>query len=247
MHEAREHEENTFATFTYRPENLPIDGSLVPHHFQDFMKRLRRELHPKKVRYYHCGEYGDQFERPHYHAAIFGYEPDDQDLYGHSNGEPLYRSPLLEKLWTHGNVITGQLTFESAAYIARYCTKKVNGVKRDEGHYIRSCPITGETTEVHPEYSTMSNRPGIGADHFRTYPSDFFPSDEAVYKGRIFKPPRYYQKQFQSADPEGWEAVRTKRLRFATDHAMDNSDERLAAREKVKLAQFSQLKRNYDI
>ena len=246
MHEAKRHRENKFLTLTYDPENLPIDGSLVPEHFTKFMKKLRKAVYPEKLRYYHCGEYGDNFDRPHYHAALFGLELTDEELYGHSNGEPLYTSNFLTDLWGRGLVVVGTLTHESAAYIARYCTKKVNGRKKDEGHYVRSCPITGETTEVLPEYATMSNRPGIGRDFYERYSTDFFPDDEAVHAGRIFKPPRYYAEMYKLTDPEGWEEVRQKRRIFQSRHALDNSDERLAARERVQEAQFKMLPRSYD-
>jgi hypothetical protein len=33
-----------------------------------------------KVRFFHCGEYGDLTRRPHYHALIFGYDFPDRIL-----------------------------------------------------------------------------------------------------------------------------------------------------------------------
>lgn len=246
MDEAGCHEANTFLTLTYDEEHLPIDGSLVPHHFQDFIKRLRERCKPQRIRYFHCGEYGDEYQRPHYHAALFGYQPTDEVHWSHSNGEPLYRSEFLEEVWSHGMVVSGTLTFESAAYIARYVTKKVNGVDRDSGHYVRSCPITGRTTEVLPEYATMSRRPGIGRDHYERYSTDIYPHDEVILRGHPCRPPRYYTDLYREADPSGFEEVRRKRTALRQRYRHDNTDERLAARERVKLAQFNQLKRGYD-
>lgn len=82
MHEAQMHEENSFITLTYSEENIPSDGNLKPRDFDLFMKRLvqheryyaKKEKRKKRpIRYYHCGEYGEHYGRPHYHAAIFGY------------------------------------------------------------------------------------------------------------------------------------------------------------------------------
>lgn len=36
----------------------------------------------------------------------------------------LYISPILAKLWGKGMVTVGAVTLESAAYVARYCTKR---------------------------------------------------------------------------------------------------------------------------
>ena len=78
MHEASLHDENSFLTLTYSDENLPPGGSLHLPDFQNFMKRLRKSIAPKRVRFYHCGEYGDILSRPHYHALLFGYDFDDR-------------------------------------------------------------------------------------------------------------------------------------------------------------------------
>ncbi|MEO5355656.1 MAG: hypothetical protein H7835_21005, partial [Magnetococcus sp. XQGC-1] len=71
MHEASQHEHNCFITLTYNDDNLPANGSLNYRHFQNFMKRLRKYYVEFTVRFYMCGEYGENFARPHYHACIF--------------------------------------------------------------------------------------------------------------------------------------------------------------------------------
>ena len=79
-HESSLHIYNCFITLTYDPEHLPDDGSLDIKHFQKFMKRLRDKLHPLRIRFFHCGEYGDKTRRPHYHALIFGYSFPDRKI-----------------------------------------------------------------------------------------------------------------------------------------------------------------------
>lgn len=236
---------STFATFTYDDAHLPAYGSLVPHHYTDFIKRLRRSIAPRKVRYFQCGEYGDKFERPHHHAILFGYEPPDEILAGYSNKEPIYSSEFLTERWSHGQVITGRATFQSAAYVARYITKKVNG-ELAEDHYTRDCPYTGQTYSVVPEYATMSTRPGIGKAHLEQWMSDIFPSDEVIFEGRVHKPPRYYSDHYRSLEPDSWDAIRKKRKQNQVRHKKDQTPERLRQRETVKKAQYAQLKRGYE-
>jgi len=250
MHESQLHWLNCFLTLTYAPENLPELGSLVPKHFQDFMKRLRKQT-GAKLRYFHCGEYGERFARPHYHCILFGYDFLDKLLLSQSEAGNLYTSALLDRIWGHGHCVIGDVTFESAAYVARYVTKKVTG-KMADGHYLVFDPETGEVPEVNgsfshlvPEYVTMSRRPGIAADWFKKFSGDVYPSDEVIVRGRECRPPRYYDKMFEAAHGD-MDAVRTRRVAQMRQHADNNTESRLAVREKVALARFKQLKRGFE-
>lgn len=111
MHlESLYHKENAFVTLTYSPEFLPDHAGLKPSHLQAFFKRLRRLL-PYKIRYFACGEYGDRFGRPHYHAIIFGLKFSD--------------FPLVSKAWTFGLVDVQVPNREAFQYVAGYVTKKI--------------------------------------------------------------------------------------------------------------------------
>lgn len=139
MLEALVHPSASFVTLTYSEENLPDGGTLVPRDLQLFLKRLRKRMSGHPIRYFGVGEYGDLSARPHYHAALFGLCPIEH------GGE-------VDSAWALGHTMCGDLTFESAAYIAGYVTKKLTA-KDDPrlpyGH--------------HPEFARMSLRPGIGA------------------------------------------------------------------------------------
>ena len=151
------------------------------------MKRLRKT--GVEARYFHCGEYGDQTGRPHYHACLFGHAFPDREKWAVRKGNPVWRSDELERLWPYGNSEIGSLTFESAAYVARYVTKKVTGRDADS-HYERLDPSTGELVQIEPEFATMSRRPGIGSGWFEKFGTDVFPSDEVVVNGHPSKPCR---------------------------------------------------------
>ena len=87
-------------------------------HFQLFMKRLRKEFAPTNIRFYMCGEYGEDFSRPHFHACLFNcFFGDRKRIPGGASGSPLYRSDILERLWPFGYSSIGDVTFESAAYV----------------------------------------------------------------------------------------------------------------------------------
>lgn len=241
MHEAQMHDDNMFITCSYNDDKLPDDGSLNKVHFQKFMKRLRKKIEPKKIRFFHCGEYGDETRRPHYHAAIFGFWPSDYKfLKFNDQGDKIWTSEFLDETWEHGYVWLEELNFKSAAYIARYIFKKVTGEKAEE-HY-ETVSRYGELVSLQPEYITMSNRPGIGANWLEKFHSDVFPCDfVALPDGGTAKVPGYYFAKMAEKFPEQWERVKAKRKADFEKKKSDNTFRRLEAKEKVlksKVATF---------
>jgi len=244
MHEAQLHEFNCFLTLTYKDEEVPQNYGLVLEHCQDFMKRLRRhaDYHHEglKIRFYLAGEYGDNFGRPHYHAAIFGYDfPDKVLLKKNEQGQPLYTSEILDRLWTHGSTTTAGLDYDSAAYIARYCVKKIGGPKAAD-HYYRLSPIDGQMHSVKPEFAVMSRRPGIGAAWLDTYKSDVFPSGLIVMNGVPKGPPRFY---IHKLTEEEQDALRRQAKRRAVKHKGEKTNARRHVRATIRDARISKLKR----
>lgn len=234
MHESRMHKFSSFVTLTYDDEHLPYGGCLHYRHFQLFMKRLRKKLGP--VRFFMCGEYGDQFGRPHYHAALFGVAFGDRTPWRKSSaGFQLYRSKVLEAAWDFGGAEIGDLSFESAAYVARYCTKKVTG-DMAESHYAKLVPETGELIQIPPEFARMSLKPGIGTDWFRKYGGHAIEHGFVIMDGRKLPVPKYYHSLMELADLDEFEFrsfERNKQVDF------DNSSERLRVREIVTRARYN--------
>ena len=271
VHEAQMHDDqNAFITLTY--QEAP-DG-LVKQHFTAFMKKLRKSVYPKKIRFFMCGEYGKVYPnndysspplphpfsdgrealgRPHYHAIIFGHDfgmndPQKKGLEVHSvkRGHTLYRCEKLEKLWKHGFVTVGTVTHESAAYVARYCVKKINGEAASE-YYIR-VNEQGIPHKVIPEYINMSRRPGIGETWFQKYqPGEFgdvFPRDELeVTGGKRVPVPKYYVNLYKERYPEAFERVQERRIVKAKKKLQENLPDRLRSRRLVTEAKVSKLKR----
>lgn len=223
-------------------------GDLSKSDWQKFVKKLRRRLkkdfNVSTVRYYHAGEYGAELGRPHYHACLFGFDfksiQDDCSIIKQTEDVQLYKSKLLEEIWGNGLCSVGDVTLESAAYVARYIMKKING-KNEKEHYEKIDRETGEVIDLQPEYTTMSRKPGIGKKWYDKFKKDCFPSDTIVHNRQLFKPPKYYDTLYELENPEKLKEIKEKRISKIKWN--DNTPARLADRERVKLAQLSQLKR----
>lgn len=239
VHEAQMHDANSFVTLTYDQEHLPPDGGLHVEDWQKFAKRLRKACGP--FRFFHCGEYGDTSRRPHYHACLFGVDfRADRIVLRRSGESTLYVSPLLSRTWGMGHCVVGELSYESAAYVARYVVKKLTG-PQGESAYSRIDPRTGELLQLSPPYVTMSRRPGVGSRWISEFGSEVFPSDEVIHKGRRFRPPRFYDAKLSEKDLA---FIRAKRLARVAARKADLSSERLAVREECAEARLRSLKRD---
>lgn len=243
MHEAKSHKYNSFVTLTYDEKNLPARGVLRHEDFQKFMKRLRKHYAPEKVRFYMCGEYGEQSGRPHFHAALFGARFGDQQYLQTTPSEArLYSSDLLTRLWGHGHASVGALTFESAAYIARYCVSKITG-DQAKFHYARR-DKEGEY-QLPPEYNKSSLKPGLGYDFYQKYRNDMYPHDYCIHNGKELPTPKYYDKMYKKEEPESYEEIQYEREKRGRENYQDNTPERLKVKEQVTKAKLKKLPRNY--
>lgn len=237
VHESKEYLQNSFITLTYNDENLIkqcgvtdeqynnqiIDYSLNKKDFQLFMKRLRKRYAPQKIRYFHCGEYGEEKGRPHHHAILFNIKFKDQLYHCQQNGEKYYTSETLNKIWGMGHCIVGKATYKSAAYVARYLLKKINGKEKEEYY-----------DGVQPEYTTMSRNKGIGHKHFEKYGKQIMDLDEVAINGMKMVPPKYYDILHERIDPEKLLKVKEKRKARAIENEKENTPERLKAKERIK-------------
>lgn len=250
MHEASLYNDNCFITLTYDDEHLK-DDSLHVEDFQKFMKRLRKRFPDQLIRYYQAGEYGEKYQRPHYHACLFNFTPPDLQLWRVKDGVRLYTSDIMADTWGHGYCVIGDVTFESAAYVARYIDKKILGGTDEK----RTAHYHGR----HPEYSTMSRRPGIGSGFLKKWKTDIFPKDYCVVNGKKVKPPKYYDSILEKEEPDVFTEIKSKRifkipelvpkhlrLMGRISHVKDCEQERLQVKEKVQKDKYSMFRRELD-
>lgn len=243
-HEKALHSRSCFVTMTYAPEFLPAGGVLCKRHHQLFLKRVRRSIEPESLRFFLCGEYGDNGGRPHYHALLFGVDFPDKVYWCRSpSGEPLYVSDTLQQLWGMGQCLIGEITESSAAYVARYALKKAGADKRGR--------VDTETGELVPEYVQMSlgRYPGggIGGPWLRRFFDDVYPLDKIDSPGVRGRPPRYYDKCAELGNPALVAAVKEKRVAAARAREAKGfyrgSVPSLEAERVIKLAKLKLLKR----
>lgn len=255
MHENKMHPVSEFVTLTYDNEHLPPVGTLVPKHLQDFHKRLHNRLRDARgygIRYYGCGEYGDENKRPHYHSILYGVWFPDRKIYSYSNGKPIYTSKKLDEIWGMGSCKIAAVEFDTCAYVARYVTKKVSGERREQGHYV-VYDADGVIHEREPEFSHMSMRPGIGSTYVDKYYKELLRSDSVIMNGHEVPMTRYYDMKLEKLDPARMAVIKTNRRRKAAfnrriDMEAERADKKMRSRKRtkevLKLKLFQMKKRN---
>jgi len=214
VHESMMYEKNSFVTLTYSDEHLPGPKLHYPD-FQKFLKRLRK-TQSEPIPYFVVGEYGEKTKRPHWHAILFNYSPGDiQYLRTTDRGDRVSKSDLLDKIWGKNDPIKkpneiGSVTFESAAYCARYSAKKlVHG--RDGAH----------------DYNPISKRScdhAIGKKWLESFYPDIFLRGRCFVGERSTSIPRYYEKWLQKNHPSEWIRYVTQTKSYVTQEAIKKSD-----------------------
>lgn len=246
IHESHHHERNCFITLTYDEKHLPQYEELRPDHWQKFMKKLRKRVSPKKLRYFHSGEYGELNQRPHYHALLFGWEPTDKVVHSKRKGVTLWTSETLQEIWGKGFCSIGELTKDSAGYVARYTLKKLTG---DRYFALSSLDFsTGEINELQNVYATMSrggkHGKGIGHQWIKEFTTDVYPDDFVIMPdGKQQRVPRFYDKYLEQTHTEFYESIKKERKKRSKKYVADNTPERLSVREEVKKAKINKLVR----
>lgn len=197
------------------------------------------------LRYFMCGEYGEEKGRPHYHACLYNVDFTDKSLWKTIRGNKVYQSKTLSRLWHHGNAVLAELNFETAAYTARYIMKKING-KQQKQHYQKIDAATGELINLSPEFTQASRRPGIGENWLRKYIKDVYPQGQVVSRGHPAKAPRYYDKKYKEWNELEYLELKAQRELQAAQRKGDNTDERLLVKETVAKAAARTLKRTIE-
>lgn len=212
-----------FLTLTYEDEYLPEACkvntetgeihrgiSLRKSDVQKFIKRLRYYYSYMKIKYITAGEYGSQTLRPHYHLIIFGLplEQDQLKKVGMSPlNDPYWKHEKLSQIWGKGHVTIGRVTWESAAYVARYTLKKVKG--RDKLWY--------QMQGMNEEYTTKSQ--GIGKSYFLENMEKIYQTDSVPIVNKknnsCVHPPKNFDRLLRDLDTELYDEVKQRRLENA--------------------------------
>lgn len=243
MHESRYHESTCFVTLTYNDDHLPEYGDLRYEDLTKFWKDCRHVFQSpgQPFKYFVCGEYGDKSLRPHYHFAGFSFQIPDLRFFKKHNGNPYFISDTMTDVWGKGHVIIGDLSTQSAAYIARYVNKKMHGGN------IRDLPDTainartGEVGQYTIERAFQSK--GLGFSFYQQYKDDIWDKDGCLYNNKyMVKPPRYYFKMLEAEDPDRAEEIRLARLKERPQRSLDFArDKELLYTHQAKKLEYSAL------
>lgn len=217
------HKTTYFITLTYDDKHLVFGdkglATLEKDALSNFMRKLRDKFgHDLNIRFFGCGEYGDQTLRPHFHLILFGCPLDDLDYNmpdmskplnekgqypifrrKNSQGDYVYFSQAIFDCWQKGKVEVEDASWNTMAYVSRYIMKKQKG--RGKEIYERLGIIS--------PYLRMSNRPGIGYTWFLENKDKLLETDFLAVKtnqGAYSTHPHRYFEKLMMKDPESLEA-----------------------------------------
>nr|CAI9749926.1 replication initiation protein [Microvirus sp.] len=170
-----------YLTLTYDDFHLPTTPCgkhpLDKEELRGFWKRLRAAIRrrddSRRLRYYACGEYGDLFGRPHYHAIVFGIDFADEQDFKDANLAWQYR----------GKVDFKPVCASDIAYVCNYVSKKLFYDPMDE---------LMEYGCVQPPFKTQSQ--GLALSFFEKDRKQF-EKGYFVYKGCRRSIPRLFLKK----------------------------------------------------
>ena len=186
--EARQLKNNQFITLTYDNQHLPEKG-VNKQDLSRFMRALREHFRRKHgitgIRFFACGEYGEETFRPHYHILLFNCPPfgDEKKYKENDLGQPLYKSKILEHIWGKGFCTIGAVTRQSCDYVCRYLVKSSYGKKPNY---------------LNPEFRSMSKLKGIGINYLLDNLEQIIADDTIRLTGtKRVKLPRYFDKKIK--------------------------------------------------
>lgn len=240
--------DNWFITLTYSNEHVPKNelniNTLRSKDITLWLKKLRKwlERHEEPQIKYICGnEYGSKTRRPHYHICIFNMNIHDLKETGEKNeiGDKYYSSEWLEKMWGKGRILIGNVSYQSAGYVARYTFKKQAKIDYDE---------------IKIEHEKLRMSKGIGKKYFEQNYKEIYKNDEIIFatteKVITTNPPKYFDRQLNKIEPKKLQRiieVRTKKAKITNINKLINSNltyyEMLKSQAMKKYEISKQLKR----
>lgn len=173
IHESEFWKDKMFVTLTYNDESLPENGSLKKKDLQLFFKRLRKN-YGKKIKYFACGEYGDNTNRPHYHMVLFGVDWDDKNViynsWKHSDWNPAIKANAIK------TVIP-----ERIQYVCKYIDKAYT-IEMERDDY--------EKKGIEVPFRLVSN--GMGLQYLEKHRRKIEDLGYVSFRGKKRSLPRYY-------------------------------------------------------
>lgn len=231
-----------FVTLTYDTEHVPLteryNMTLKKKDLTDFFKRLRyyHQQHTeiqasevkyikqhnkrpdyKAIKYYACGEYGEQYGRPHYHIILFNTTDE-----------------CIKAAWTLGKIHIGDVTEESIAYVLKYI-EKTDDNKTNDPDVIKKYGVNSKglganyvNEEIIAWHKADPNRNYMQDKHFKIALS-------RIYRNQIYSPEErdvllgYVKAKVEEAE----EKQQQKDIRNGFDPAYMELSRKRAKRDKL--------------
>lgn len=234
-----------FVTFTYDENNRRKDKALNNEDMTDFWKRLRyhyngeeklqyKDKVEKPIRYFYCGERGEKNKREHFHAIIFNIKFDDLKFYKfNKQGDPLYTSKKLKKIWGKGFCPIGRCDYKSACYVARYTQKKIG--QQEKIYYYKDIfdkkkgkMVTKRLNKnKNEEFILMSRKIGIGRLYWEKFRNKIIKNENILlaikdkdghYVTKAKAIPPYFMKLLNKENFEAYEKIKYHKQQQADDY-----------------------------
>jgi len=199
--ESLEHKHTCVTTLTYDDAHLP--PTLQRRDLQLWLKRLRK-LSKNQVKFYACGEYGEQYGRPHYHVILFGLKYDTSYINDSwvQHAKWCLCNPRQRQFCTNTEAIgltyTDNVSTEAINYVVNYTNKKKEW--RFAERHERLDTTTGELYYWEPPFQIMSRGGRLGhgiGNAARKYSNSW--ADFAVNNGVKMSVPRYYRRSYEES------------------------------------------------
>lgn len=152
--------------------------SKSPEQYAALLKRYS----PK---YYGVGEYGSNFNRPHYHAILFNVHP---NVLVKLNERRNFQEGEIEKgsTWNYGHIDVGSVTAQSINYVAKYMIDRKKEYTKKQPQFAVMSKGLGSNYLVNAQWHKAKN-----PENWRTY---------IMHNGKKLKLPRYYKDQIFSPE-----------------------------------------------
>ncbi len=181
--------DSCFMSLTYNEAKIPENGSLKKKDLQNFVKRLRKSTQ-KKIKYFGCGDYGEDNNRPHYHMIMLGIAQNWEGFVWimRVKGKKGYIDLYEVEEWKNGYVHVGTATQDSVRYVTDYIMKKYDGTLAVEKYGQKERP-----------FRIVSQ--GFGKRFCLKFAEDLKKREYMTLRGVQLGLPRYYRDILEIKNP----------------------------------------------
>lgn len=191
LFELHDYDTASFVTLTFDEDHIPKNGSLSKEGLQDYFDRFQHKVYYEKgikLRFFACGEYGDHTHRCHYHAIMFGLNPDP---FNKNNDRKLIADSW--KLcdphmfdWRYDDYNKNAINFvtrETIQYVAGYVQKKLKSFRAEEYKKLG----------IEPPFKIQSR--GLGLNYAKENADVLRENGFTYYNGKKVRIPRYFREK----------------------------------------------------